>query len=67
MSVLRELTDAACAVMATGCETPILLEAADHIIWFTDVSYQLGTPAQAKANDRLRREYMRPRACGVMQ
>ncbi len=64
--VFRELADAGCAVLATGHETPILLEAADHITWCTDgTTYELGRPAQAEANERFRREYLGPRARGV--
>jgi ABC-type multidrug transport system ATPase subunit len=47
------------AVVITGHEVPTLLAAAHHVTWCTSgTTYELGSPAAAKANDAFRREYL---------
>jgi ABC-type multidrug transport system ATPase subunit len=57
--VLRSLADAGAAVLITGHEVPVLLDAADHISWCTSgTTYELGTPAMAVQHEAFRREYL---------
>ena len=59
--ILRLLAAEGCAVVVTGHEVPSLLEAADHIVWCTSgTTYELGTPAAARAHERFTREYLGP-------
>jgi ABC-type multidrug transport system ATPase subunit len=47
------------AVVITGHEVPILLDAADHVTWCTSgTTYELGPPAVAIRDDSFRREYL---------
>ncbi|MGZ8493687.1 MAG: ABC transporter ATP-binding protein [Gemmatirosa sp.] len=58
-TVLRRLADDGCAVVVTGHEVPTLFAAADHVTWCTGgTTYELGTPAAARAHDAFRREYL---------
>ena len=49
------------AVMVTGHEVPILLDAADHITWCTSgTTYELGSPATAIQHEQFRSDYIGP-------
>lgn len=62
-AVLRGLAADGCAVVVTGHEVPTLFAAADHVTWCTGgMTYDLGSPAQARAHDAFRREYLGPGA-----
>jgi ABC-type multidrug transport system ATPase subunit len=61
-AVLRRLAADGCAVVVTGHEVSTLFAAADHVTWCTGgMTYELGTPAQAREHDAFRREYLGPR------
>ncbi len=61
-TVLRRLAADGCAVVVTGHDVPTLLDAADHVTWCTGgMTYELGTPAAARAHDAFRRDYLGPR------
>jgi ABC-type multidrug transport system ATPase subunit len=56
---LRALADGGCAVVTTGHEVTDLWTMADEVCWVSSgTSYSLGTPDQAMANERFRREYL---------
>jgi ABC-type multidrug transport system ATPase subunit len=60
-AAFRGLAAAGCAVVVTGHDAPTLLAAADHVTWCASgTTYELGTPAEAAAHDRFRREYLGP-------
>jgi ABC-type multidrug transport system ATPase subunit len=62
-TVLRRLAADGCAVVVTGHEVPTLLDAADHVTWCTGgMTYELGTPAAARAHDAFRRDYLGARS-----
>ena len=57
----RELAAAGCAVVVTGHDAPTLLDAADHVTWCANgTTYELGSPADARAHERFVREYLGP-------
>ena len=59
--LLRLMAADGCAVVVTGHEVPSLLAAADHVTWCTNgTTYELGTPAQARAHEGFRRGYLGP-------
>lgn len=59
IEVLRRLARGGCAVVVSGHEVTSLLATADQVVWVTaGTTYQLGTPAQAAANEWFRREYL---------
>lgn len=60
---LRRLCTSGTAVVVTGHETAVLLNAADHVVWCTSgTTYELGSPDAALAHSLFAREYlgMRP-------
>jgi ABC-type multidrug transport system ATPase subunit len=58
-AILRELAAAGCAVVLTGHEIPQILALADSLVWLRDGSAQmLGTPAEAAADWRFKRDYL---------
>lgn len=47
------------AVVITGHDVPVLLNAADHVSWCTSgTTYELGPPAAAMRHDAFRRDYL---------
>ena len=63
VAALRGLAEAGCAVVVTGHEVPVLLDAADHVTWCNGgMTDELGPPADACAHHAFRREYLGPRA-----
>jgi ABC-type multidrug transport system ATPase subunit len=64
--VFRRMAEDGCAVVVTGHETETLLDLADNIVWCTaGTTYELGTPAQARAHERFQAEYLGPRGTGI--
>ena len=60
-AIFRELAANGCAVIVSGHEVHTLLDVADHVTWCTSgTTYEIGTPAQARAHEALRREYLGP-------
>ena len=60
--IFRELAASGCAVVLSGHEVHTLLDVADHITWCeSGTTQELGGPAQARAHEQLRREYLGPR------
>jgi ABC-type multidrug transport system ATPase subunit len=56
---LLELARDGTAIVVTGHEVPILLEAAHHLTWCTSgTTYELGSPRAALEHDAFRREYL---------
>lgn len=56
---IRTLADSGAAVLVTGHEVTALLELSDDVIWMTGgTTHALGTPHDALAHDRFRREYL---------
>lgn len=61
-AIFRELAASGCAVVLSGHEVHTLLDVADHITWCeSGTTQELGGPAQAKAHEQFRREYLGPR------
>lgn len=59
--VFRTMAAEGCAVVLTGHEVHTVLEVADHVTWCTyGTTYQLGTPAMARAHEQFYREYLGP-------
>ena len=58
---LRTLAARGTAVITSGHEARALLRISDVILWCVDgITHLLGTPTEALANDRFRREYLGP-------
>jgi lipopolysaccharide export system ATP-binding protein len=58
-SILRRLADNGTAVVVSGHEVQSLMDNADEIVWVTSgTSYSVGSPGDALAQDRFRREYL---------
>lgn len=58
-ATLRELAASGTAIVITGHEAPVLLDAADHITWCTSgTTYELGPPKAARAHEAFRRDYL---------
>lgn len=56
---LRSLAERGCAVVASGQEAEVLLDAADRVVSVTaGTTYALGAPAAARRDARFRREYL---------
>lgn len=61
-SIFREIAAQGCAVVISGHEVHTLLDVADHVTWCTaGTTYELGPPADARAHESFRREYLGPR------
>ncbi|CAN5868880.1 hypothetical protein BH23GEM9_BH23GEM9_29680 [soil metagenome] len=59
IETLRRMADGGAAVIVSGHEVRTLLDASDDVVWVTaGTSYDMGSPAQASAEDRFRREYL---------
>lgn len=59
MKALQEIAAAGTAVVVTGHDVETLFEGADHITWSTSgTTYELGTPAQARAHEGFRVSYL---------
>jgi ABC-type multidrug transport system ATPase subunit len=57
--VLREFAATGAAVVVTGHEVSVLLDAADHVTWCTSgTTLELGPPATATQHHAFRREYL---------
>lgn len=55
----RRLASAGCAVVVTGHEVPTLMDGVDRVVWCTaGTTYDLGTPAEARADWRFQQEYL---------
>lgn len=55
----RALAKSGCAVVISGHDVKLLMHFADTVVWVTSgTSYVLGSPAEALANERFRREYL---------
>jgi ABC-type multidrug transport system ATPase subunit len=55
----RELTAQGVAVMVTGHEVPMLLDAVDHVTWCTSgTTYELGPPLVARRHETFVRDYL---------
>lgn len=58
-TIFRRLAKDGAAVVITGHDVGVLLDAADHISWCTaGTTYELGTPAAATSNEAFRRGYL---------
>lgn len=56
---LRVLAQSGAAVLVSGHNSRTLLEAADEVVWVTSgTTYTLGSPAEAMATERFRKEYL---------
>mgnify|MGYP002777868293 CR=1 FL=1 len=56
---LRALAAQGCAVVVTAHEVEALFAAADTVTWCTaGTTYELGSPARARCDERFRREYL---------
>lgn len=61
-AILRGMAAEGSAVVVTGHEAWELLELADDVIWnVAGTTHHLGPPAEARAHDQFRREYLGPR------
>lgn len=57
--VFRGMADRGCAVVVAGQEVSYLLELADEVVWMrSGTTERLGPPAEARANEAFRREYL---------
>ncbi len=58
---IRTLADGGAAVLVTGHQAEDLLELADEVIWIAaGTTHGLGSPAEARAHGRFRRDYLGP-------
>lgn len=56
---IREMANAGAGVLVTGHDIEPLLALADEVVWMTaGTTHGLGTPAEARAHDQFRREYL---------
>ncbi len=59
MQTFRAMARAGCAVVVTGHDVETLLDGADHITWSTSgTTYEIGSPAAARAHEGLRVGYL---------
>lgn len=59
IAALRQLADSDCGILVTGHDLPVLLAAADRVVWLTaGTTYPLGSPAEARSDPRFRKEFL---------
>lgn len=59
LAAFRDLAGEGCAVVVTGHDVEALLDGVQHVTWCTSgTTYELGSPAAARAHDAFRREYL---------
>lgn len=59
VSIFRRLAQGGTAVVVSGHEVQTLLDSADEVAWVTSgTSYSVGSPKNALAQERFRREYL---------
>lgn len=59
IAVFRRMAEAGAALVITGHQADMLLDAVDEVVWTTDgTTHQLGSPPAARENWQFRREFL---------
>jgi ABC-type lipopolysaccharide export system ATPase subunit len=59
--ILTTMAREGCAIVVTGHDVRPLMEISDHVVWMVaGTTHSLGTPAEARAHEQFRREYLGP-------